>query len=132
MINIRLKEREQKILKDLKFTDTFKISGSSFIFMKIDVDGLKTRMRQHPDTKEAPKILKVQVPENKTPVLCLDSGKDQFLGSFEKVDVVELDADEILGGKWKLLLMNFLSASGVDADEIFGKEKDSDTEAKAD
>ncbi len=134
MLKIRLQKREQKILKDLEIRSTFKIPESSFIFMKIDVDGLSTRMKQHPDVvgKEEPKILKVQVPENKTSVLCLDTGKTQFIGSFEKVEVVEIDADEILGGKWKLLLMNFLAASGVKVDEILSEKATENTQAKAD
>ena len=101
MINIRLKERREEKLSELKVTDTFKIPESSFIFMKVDVDGLTTMIKQHPDIvgKEDPKPLKVPIPEGKTVVVCLSTGKAQFLNLDEKVQIVELEAIEIIKEK---------------------------------
>jgi len=48
---------------------------------------------------EHPKAVKVQVPEGKTPVLCLNTGKAQFLKLDEKVEVVVLDVHEIIQEK---------------------------------
>jgi len=101
MINIRLKERREEKLSNLKITDTFKIPESSFIFMKIDVEGLTTLMKQHPDIlgKEDPKPIKVLIPEGKAIVVCLSTGKAQFQNLNDKVQVVELEAIEIVKEK---------------------------------
>ena len=98
MINIQLKERQERKLSELVFADTFKIPESSFVFMKIDVEGLTTLMKQHPDTmgKEDLKPLKVQIPEGKTPVACLSTGKTQFMQMDEKVQIVNLLCTETL------------------------------------
>lgn len=101
MMNIRLKERREEKLSELKITDTFKIIGSSFIFMKMDVDGLTVRPMKLPQAEDAadPKPIKVLIPEDKVPVICLNSGKTQFLNLEEKVQIVDFDAIEIIKEK---------------------------------
>jgi len=97
-MNIKLKERQEEKLSELVFGTTFKIPESCLVFMKIDVEGLTTMIKQHPDIEGQadPKSLKVQIPEGKAPVVCLNTGKTQFLLLSEKVEIVELDAIEIL------------------------------------
>ncbi len=99
MINIRLKEREEALLSTLKASATFKIPESSFVFMKIDVDGLTIRPVKRPEDEEDPKPIRVLVSEGKTVVLCVDTGKAQFMNLKEKVQIVELDCDEIVKEK---------------------------------
>jgi len=99
-MKIRLKEREEAVLSELKIETTFKIRESSFVFMKIDVDGLTVRPKRSHTTgplaeQEIPKPIKVLIPEGKTPVLCVSTGKAQFLNLDEKVQIVELECIEI-------------------------------------
>lgn len=96
MMNIRLKEREVALLSMLKLSATFKIPESSFIFMKVDVDGLTVRPVRRPDDEEDPIPIRVLVPEGKMTVVCLSTGKVQFLNQTEKVQIVEFDAMEIV------------------------------------
>jgi len=99
MMNIKLKERKEVILSELKVTDTFKIPESSFIFMKMDVDGLTVRpKKQHEDAVD-PEPIKVLIPEGKTIVICLSTGKAQFLNLKEKVQIVDFDAKEVISEK---------------------------------
>ena len=98
-MNIRLKERQIKKISELEIKTTFKISESSFVFMKIDVEGLTVLPKKLPDAKEDPKPIRVHIPEGKIPVLCLSTGKTQFLNLDEKVQIVELDAAEVVREK---------------------------------
>jgi hypothetical protein len=105
-MNIRLKERQEAKLNELEITTTFKIPESSFIFMKIDVEGLTVRPKGearegHPEQIEEPKPIKVLIPEGKTPVVCLSTGKAQFLNLDEKIQIVVLDATEVIIEKEK-------------------------------
>jgi len=100
MMNIRLKEREEKVLCNLECEVTFKIPESSFIFMRLDVEGLTVRPTElpggaGPTNPEQLKSIKVLIPEGKLPVVCLSTGKTQFLNANEKVQIVELEAREI-------------------------------------
>lgn len=101
MISIRLKERVEAVLSTLEITTTFKIPESSFVFMKVDVDGLTVQPRPLPSAEDAvvPKPVKVLIPEGKTVVVCLSTGKAQFLNLNEKVQVVELEAKEVIREK---------------------------------
>ena len=99
MINIQLKERREGILSELDITTTFKIPESSFIFMKIDVEGLTVRPKKLPEVDEHPEPIKVFIPEGKIVVVCLNNGKAQFLNLSEKVQIVELDVKEIISEK---------------------------------
>jgi len=101
MMNIKLKERREAVLSELKITDTFKIPESSFIFMKMDVDGLTVRPKAQPDVEHperAEKIIPIRVliPEGKVTVICLSTGKAQFLNLKEKVQIVDLQCTETL------------------------------------
>ena len=101
-MNIKLKERKEAILSDLKITDTFKIPESSFIFMKMDVDGLTVRPKKATDpakSDELPPTIRVLVPEGKTTVINLSTGKAQFLNLKEKVQIVDFDAKETISEK---------------------------------
>jgi len=92
---INLLERSEAVLKDLDYGITFKIPESSFVYMKLDVEGLTTLPIDSSEVLNVqPK--KVQVPEGKIPVVCLNNGKAQFLNAVEKVQIVELVVDEIL------------------------------------
>lgn len=95
-MEIKLRERKIAVLKDLKVPSTFKINGSSFVFMKIDVEGLTVFPKKSENSTKDPEPIKVQTPEGKTPALCLNTGKAQFLDLTEKVKVVELSCTEIL------------------------------------
>ena len=99
MMNIQLKERKEAILGELKITDTFKIPESSFIFMKMDVGGLTVIPKKLPEAEEDPKPIKVLIPEGKTTVVCLSTGKAQFLNLKEKVQIVNLQCTETLESK---------------------------------
>lgn len=100
-MKIRLKEREEAILSTLPITTTFKIPESSFVFMKVDVDGLTVRPKKRPPQpglpveQEEPKPIKVLIPEEKTTVVCVSTGKVQFLSIYENVQIVELECVEI-------------------------------------
>lgn len=94
MLSIKLKERESKKLSELDLTTTFKIPESSYVFMKIGVDGLTVRPIKKEDAED-PKPIRVLVPENKVVILCLNTGKAQFLNSWELVQIVEINAEEI-------------------------------------
>ena len=97
MMNIQLKERKEGILNELKITDTFKIPESSFIFMKVDVEGLTVRPKSSPGAEpEKSEVIKVLIPEEKTAVICLSTGKAQFLNLNEKVQIVNLQCTETL------------------------------------
>ena len=101
-MDIKLKERQVKVLGDLEIRSTFKIPESSFVYMKMDVTGLSsvTSRPQNVDGGMSdPEPTKVEIPEGKTPVVCLDTGKAQFLDLKEKVDVVILEAIEIVKEK---------------------------------
>lgn len=98
-MNIRLKERQIKKLNEIEVKITFKIPESNFVFMKMDVEGLTVLLKKLPDAKEDPKPIKVHIPEGKTPVLCLSTGKAQFLNLNEKVQIVELNAEEVVREK---------------------------------
>lgn len=95
MLSIKLKERESKKLSDLDLTTTFKIPESSQVFMKIGVDSLTVRPVKKEGDAEDPKPIRVLIPENKLVVLCLNTGQAQFLNSWELVQIVEIDAEEI-------------------------------------
>jgi hypothetical protein len=95
MLTIKLKERDQKKLGDLDFTTTFKIKESGYVFMKIGVDGLTVRPVKKDTDEEEPKPIKVLIPENKVVVVCLNTGKAQFLNTYELVQIVEINAEEI-------------------------------------
>lgn len=95
-MDIKLKERRVVVLKDLDISSTFKIDGSSFVFMKMGVDGLTVVPKKIDSAIEEPKPIKVQVPEGRTPVLCLNTGKAQFLKLDENVQIVKVEANEIL------------------------------------
>ena len=99
-MNIQLKERKEAILSELKITDTFKIPESSFIFMKVDVEGLTVRPKASPDlsSEQAEKIVSIRVliPEGKTVVVCLSTGKTQFMNLKEKIQIVDLQCTETL------------------------------------
>lgn len=104
MINIRLKERREAKLSELKTTDTFKIRESSFVFMKVDVVGLTVRPKakvdpEHPTQTEEPDPIRVLIPARKTVVVCLSTGKAHFQNLDDKVQVVELEAIEIVREK---------------------------------
>jgi len=98
-MNIRLKERQIKKLIELEIKTTFKILESSFVFMKVDVEGLTVQPNKLPDAQEDPKPIIVLIPEGKTSVLCLSTGKAQFLNLNEKVQIVELEAVEVVREK---------------------------------
>jgi hypothetical protein len=100
MMKIRLKEREEAILSTLPITTTFKIPESSFVFMKVDVDGLTVRQKPKSSPGAEPeesdvKVIKVLIPEEKTTVVCVSTGKVQFLSIYENVQIVDLDCEEI-------------------------------------
>jgi len=105
-MNIQLKERREEKLSELKVTDTFKIPESSFIFMKMDVDGLtvipvKPKLpvvdeKLSSSQQEDIKPIKVQIPAGKTPVICLSTGQAQYLNLSEKVQIVDLQCVETL------------------------------------
>ena len=99
MMNIRLKERREAQLDTLDFATTFKIPESSYIFMKIGVDGLTVRPVKRPDDEEDPKPIRVLVPDGKTVVLCVNTGKAQFMNLNEKVQIVELECMEVVREK---------------------------------
>lgn len=101
-MNFQLKERREEILSVVSITDTFKIPESSFIFMKMDVAGLTVTVKPEvaPGNDDpAPKRILVRIPEGKTPVICLSTGKAQFLNLNEKVQIVEFDSKEIISEK---------------------------------
>ena len=104
MMNIRLKERQEGTLGQLETKTTFKILESSFIFMKVDVDGLTVRPKKLPEATEDPKPIKVLIPEGKTVVVCLSTGKAQFLNLEEKVQIVDLDCEEVIKEKEKEII----------------------------
>jgi len=95
-MDIKLKERKVVVLKDLEIPGTFKIEGSSFVFMRIGVDGLTVLPKKTEGAEEEPKPIKVIVPEGRVPVLCLNTGKAQFLKLDEKVRIVRLEVNEVL------------------------------------
>lgn len=99
MMNIRLKERDEAQVETLELATTFKIPESSFIFMKVDVDGLTVRPVKQPEDEEDPKPIKVLVPDGKTVVLCVNTGKAQFMNLDEKVEIVELECIEVVKEK---------------------------------
>jgi len=102
MWDIQLKERRVEVLSKLEFSATFKIPEHSFIFMKMEVEGLSVLIKQQPTTdnpKPDPKPVKVHVPDGKVPVVCLNTGKAQFLNLNEKVQIVELEAKEVIREK---------------------------------
>lgn len=99
-MNIRLKERKEEKLSGLKITTTFKIPESSFVFMKVDVDGLTVRPKSSPGADpEESEVVKVLIPEGKTTVVNLNTGKVQFLNQNEEVQIVELEATETVSEK---------------------------------
>lgn len=97
-MDIKLKERKVIVLGNLETSNTFKIDGSSYVYMKMDVEGLTVLPKPLDAAKdaEAPKPIRVRIPEGKTPVLCLNNGKAQFLNLDEKVQIVKIEANEIL------------------------------------
>ena len=95
-MNIQLKERQEEVINNLKAGATFKIPESHLVFMRIDVEGLTILTKKLPEAQEDPKPIKVQVPEGKVSVICLNTGKAQFLGLSEKVKVVNLQCIETL------------------------------------
>jgi len=94
-MDIKLKERKIGVLNDLKIQTTFKIPESSFVYMRMDVSGLTILPIPSTEVPDA-KPKKVQIPEGRTPVVCLDTGKAQFLNLNEKVQIVVLKAMEII------------------------------------
>lgn len=89
-MNIKLIERDIRVLRDITGADAFKIPESSFLYMRIDVENMAW---QTADKHLKP--VKVQIPEGKTSVVCLNTGKAQFLSLDEKVEIVVLDVKEI-------------------------------------
>ena len=87
-MDIKLKERQVVELKNLEIKSTFKIDGSSFVFMKIDVEGLAVLKDQT--------SIKVLIPEGKVPVICLNTGQTRFIALDEKVQIVTLEVNEVL------------------------------------
>lgn len=105
-MNFRLKERKEARLSELKITDTFKIPESSFIFMLLDVDGLTVRPKvpievEQSEQVEKPAPIRVLIPEGKIPIVCLSSGKTQFMNLKDKVQIVDFDVDEVISEKRK-------------------------------
>ena len=92
---INLLERSEAVLKGLDYNTTFKIPESSFVYMKLDIEGLTILPIPSSEILNV-EPEKVQIPEGKIPVVCLNNGKAQFLNATEKVQIVELVVDEIL------------------------------------
>ncbi|MHA1288847.1 MAG: hypothetical protein ACTSPB_15760, partial [Candidatus Thorarchaeota archaeon] len=90
-----LKERGVGVLAALDIRTTFKIPESSFVYMKISVEGLTQLLSSSASEEKESKVIKVEVPESKIPVVCLDTGKTQFLSAEEKVEIILLQAEEI-------------------------------------
>lgn len=84
------------MLENLEPSNTFKIDGSSFVFMRMDVEGLTVQPKRQEDDPDESQPIRVLVPDRKTPVLCLNNGKAQFLKLDEKVQIVKIEANEIL------------------------------------
>ena len=97
-MDIQLRERKEGLLSKLEIKTTFKILESSFVYMKIDVEGLSILPIPSSEVPDA-KSKKVEIPEGKIPVLCLDTGKAQWLSLKEKVQIVVLNAEEIIEEK---------------------------------
>ena len=95
MNEIILKERKTGLLSALKESTTFKMIGSGFIYMKVNVEALTVRSVKAKDAEEDPKPIRVLVPEGNTIVLCLNTGKAQFLKSDEEVQIVDLKIEEV-------------------------------------
>jgi len=93
-MDIELKKRKKVMLKDLDYKTTFKITESDWIFQRIDVEGLTTVPKKKDET-DVPVPVKVQIPEGKVPVVCLNTGKTQFLNVIETVEIVNLSAKEV-------------------------------------
>ena len=93
-MKIQLKERQEELLNKISVKTTFKIPESDYVFMKIDVDGLAS-----PIGADLSPAQKVEIPAGKTSVVCLDTGRAQFLNLNEKVQIVVLNAKEILEEK---------------------------------
>jgi hypothetical protein len=94
-MNIQLKERKKAVLKDLEVKATFKIPECNFVYMKIDVEGLTTFVKQEGKEEQIP--VKVRIPDGKIPVLCLNTGSTTFMKLDEKVEIVVLVVEEVLG-----------------------------------
>jgi len=95
-VNIQLKERKITTIGELPVKSTFKLYGdlSDHVYMKIEVEGLTTYTRQGEKEEQVP--VKVKVPDEKAPVVCLTSGTTSFMLLSEKVEVVELNCTEVL------------------------------------
>ena len=93
-MDIKLRERLVGVLENLEIRSTFKIPESSFVYMKMDVEGLS--FLPTPSGPEGSESIKVQIPEGKTRVVCLNTGKAQFLKLDEKVEIVVLHTKEII------------------------------------
>lgn len=95
-MKIQLKVRKEEAVIKLPYDITFKIPESSFIFMRLDVSGLAVRPKCPPGAEpEESEVIKVLIPDEKVPVVCLSTGKAQWLRANEKVQIVELEAKEI-------------------------------------
>jgi Holliday junction resolvase len=93
-MNIQLKERKRAVLKDLEVKATFKIPECNFVYIKMDVEGLTTFVKQEGKEEQIP--VKVKIPDGKLPVLCLNTGSTTFMKLDEKVELVGLEVVEIL------------------------------------
>lgn len=93
-MEIKLKERVEAKLGGLEVGYTFKIKECNFVYMKIDVEGLTTFVKQEGKEEQVP--VKVKIPDGKLPVLCLNTGSTTFMKLDEKVEVVELEVVEVL------------------------------------
>jgi len=94
-MDILLNDRCVQLLDKIVVGTTFKILESSFVYMKIDVEGLAIQPIPSSEVKDAKRKM-VEIPEGKIPIVCLDTGKAQWLDLKEKVAVVVLKAKEIL------------------------------------
>lgn len=93
-MNIQLKERKRVVLKDLEVKSIFKIPECNLVYMKIDVEGLTTFVKQEGKEEQVP--VKVRILDGKLPVLCLNTGSTTFMKLDEKVELVGLEVVEIL------------------------------------
>lgn len=97
MMKVQLKVRKEAMIRSLDCDVTFKIPESSYLFMRLDVDGLtvQPRVDSKEEQQEVPPIIKVLIPGGKLPVVCLSTGRAQWMNAHEKVQIVELEAKEI-------------------------------------
>jgi len=87
-MKISLNERKRITLKDAPINTIFKLPENDLLFAKIDISGLMVRVKEG--------VKPIDISDGSVSVICMFTGKAQWLNADEEVEIVVLEAYEVV------------------------------------